>query len=708
MANDIALAGQSQVITAPVDQPTPGSDTDAMPDVSVLVQWFESAEEATLDARKLSERDRDYYDNKQLTSEEIKTLKERGQPIVITNLIKSKIDFLSGLEKRQRAVPKAMPRTPVEDENANSATDAIKYVCDDQEYQNKRSQVWRNMCIEGAGGFAVGLKPCKNYPGEYDVDVRRISWNRMFADPHSCEADYSDAMYLGVVVWMDAAEAKSIYGDVADIDTIISDTMNSVSQSQTYDDKPDYMVWADRKRKRVRIVQMYFRPDGQTWHYAEFTKGGLLKGGVSPYLDDEGEPDCEFIFQAAYVDRENNRYGPVRQMIGPQDEYNKRGSKLLHLLSVRQIRFDPAGGSTMDIEKVRRELAKPDGAVEASKDGLEILTNADQTAGQFRLMEMNLQSVERIGANASMLGEQGGAPSGKAIQLNQSGGMIELGDLLDGLRHLDRRVFKAIFCRIRQGWKGPKWVRVTDDERNLRFVGFNVTPDPAGLAAGFGQPPQAGQAPMQPGQGQIPPEMMQPQKPGDKPMVTMLQKPIAELDVDIIVDDSPDNITTQEAQFESLVKLKQADPESIPTEMLVECMPGLRNRDKILDMLAKKHQPNPEMQDLQRRGAEAEVGETESKIIKNLADAGVLGTPTNQAETELKTSQARSTDAKTVLAARELDHKVGHETFNAVANADNMHTQNQQNAQIIENERQALDQATAEANALSPYTQPQQ
>ena len=55
--------------------------------------------------------------------------------------------------------------------------------------------------------------------------------------------------------------------------------------------------------------------------------------------------------------------------------------------------------------------------------------------------------------------------------------MIQLGDLLDNLRHLDRRVFRAMWARMRQFWTAEKWMRVTDDERNVKWVGLNVDPD---------------------------------------------------------------------------------------------------------------------------------------------------------------------------------------------------------------------------------------
>lgn len=562
-------------------------------DVSVLVQWRDAAEEATLDARKYAERDRDYYDNKQLTAKELATLKKRGQPPTIFNRIKRKINFLGGLEKRQRAMPKATPRNPVDAEDASAATDALRFVVEQEDYAAKRSQVWKNMCIEGFGGYEVAIEykqygPC--------VVIRRLPWDRTFYDPHSSAPDFSDAMYLGVDVWMDEDDAKHQYKDVENLNDILAASYKSAPvKSDTYEDKPKSGVWADRKRRRIRISQMYFKANG-SWYFAEFTYGGLLKGGPSPYVNEDGEPDCAIALQSAYVDRDNNRYGEVRELISPQDAFNKRHSKLLHQLTMRQIRIDTTAGGVQDIEQVRKETMRVDGVIDAPKDALEILSNSDQAAGNFQLLNLTGQELDAIGANSALLGEQGGAPSGKAIQLNQSGGMVELGDLFDGLRHLDVRIFRMCWNRIQQFMDAEWWVNVTDDERTVRFVGYNVDP-----MKRFAMEMQGG--------GQLPEN------------VRILDRPVGELDVDIIIDDAPDGIAPQQEQFQSLVELKQADPQSIPTELLIEAMPNLRNKGKILDHIEKMRQPDPMMQQIQQAGMVAEIENVESETDKNRTQA---------------------------------------------------------------------------------------
>lgn len=158
---------------------------------SQLSQWFVAAEDAMRDARERAERDRDYYDNKQLTDEEVSELKKRGQPPVVINRIKRKVDYLTGLEKQQRTDPRAYPRTPNHEEAAEAATDALRYVAENVELDTVRAQVWKNSLIEGIGAVQIGVE--QKYDGQTEISADIVPFDRFFADPHSSNPDFSDA-----------------------------------------------------------------------------------------------------------------------------------------------------------------------------------------------------------------------------------------------------------------------------------------------------------------------------------------------------------------------------------------------------------------------------------------------------------------------------------------------------------------------------------
>jgi hypothetical protein len=616
-------------------------ESDGLLSVTDLVEMFEASEDATYSARQKSERDRDYVDNIQLTAAEITALEKRGQPPIITNRIKRSVEFLKGYELSQRVDPKVLPNTPQHEEDANGAEQALRYVEKSQRLDYKRSKVWSNLLVEGMAGYRVSVKP---YKDGYNVTVDRIPWDRMFYDPHSSEADFSDAKYIGAVRWLDFDDALAEYPDAANA---LEWTLDQASISDTYDDNPKHMVWADKKRKRVRVVQIWIKQQEQ-WFWAEYTKGGILKSGPSPYQNDKGESDCELLFASAYVNRDNERYGLVREMIGPQDEINKRRSKALHLLNTEQTISEE--GVVNDVEKARRERARPDGWTVVAPGALadkriQFETRTDLANGHMQLLQEAKNEIDMIGGNIALQGNalQKTSASGKAIIASQQGGAMEIAPLMDELRDLDIRLFRAIWARIRQFWTAEKWVRVTDDERNVKWVGLNVDPMRA--------------------------QMIAQQSPQFADKIAGIVSNVAELDCDIDIDDAPDGLTPQLEQFQSLVELKKMDANGeLPFRAILTAMPNLRNKAQVLAQMDKAQEKPPEVQQieqhmmgLQMAGAEAQVQETQAsaqlkqaQAFKAVQDAGApMQGDAGPSLAELSETQARIHDTHAAAGLKE-------------------------------------------------------
>lgn len=601
-------------------------------DITPLVRMFEEAEESTRQARQLAERDRDYYDNKQWTADEQAALNKRKQPVVTFNRIQRKIDFLSGLERQTRKDPKAFPRTPKDEDAAHAATDAIRFVCDDAEWDDIRSANWDNLLIEGTCAVIVGVKQTKD---GYDPEITPIAWDRLFYDPSSSKIDFSDARYMGVVTWYDFEEAARKWPEAKDA---LESTLKHEQSTETYDDKPKDNMWADAKRKRVRVIEMYHR-DGE-WTRCVFTFGGYLEPKApSPFIDEEGKPENPIKARSLYIDRDNNRYGAVRVLISPQDEINKRRSKGLHLITMRQVRVSPAAG--MDAEKVRSEAAKPDGIFTGEKDDFDFIDHNDMAMGNFQLLQEAKNEIDLLGANAALAGKNENDMSGRAILAQQQGGQVEVARMFDRLRSFSLEVYRSVWNRIRQVWPYERWIRVTDDERNMRFVGLNQQVTVRMLAEEAMQGDQAAIAKVSQLVG---PQLVQAFMAGDQQaqmalgmfvqqnghQVVETRNAVNELDVDIVIDEGMDTPTVQAEQFEHIVKMLPAmGPLAQSPQMLATIIEAsqLRNKEKLLEMIERAQAappPDPmleQMKQIQVAGEAAKVEETQSKTAKNMAQA---------------------------------------------------------------------------------------
>lgn len=561
-----------------------------------LCAQFREAQDTNQQERADAERDRDYYDGKQLSDAEMAALAARRQPPVVFNRIGPKIDALRGHADRMHADPRAYPRTPKHEQEAESVTDAIRFVCDQSDFRAIRSDACDNLLIEGIGAATVTVQ---NAGDRAEVVITHVPWDRFYYDPASRRQDFGDANYLGVVLWMDEAEALERWPGS---DAVISAAYDADTAGDTFDDKPR-MLWSDRSRKRVRVLQHRFKHKGQ-WHTAILCGGGFLRDPqVSPYVDEDGVPQCDLIAVSAYVDRENRRYGCVRRMISPQDEINKRRSKALHLLSTTTIITED--GAVENIEQARREVNRPDGVV-MTRPGMrfEIERNADLAMGQFNLLQEAKAEIDASGVNPAIEGDAS-APSGRAQEMMLQSGLAEMSKVLGGLRSWTWDVYRQVWYRVRQYWTEERWVRVTDDERNLRWVAINKPVKQWELMAQEAE--QAGQplAPEQLQQMQADPSLQQ---------VVQVQNELGELDVDLILEDGPDSITIQSEQFEELVKLKTADPASIPTRAIIEAS-SIRNKQQIIEHLDQGGIPPQIQQQLQQM--QQALQEAEQKLAGN-------------------------------------------------------------------------------------------
>lgn len=615
------MIGTNQQAALTTAEPEAEEAEDDTAYVGRLVTYFEDAEEASDQARKVSEQCRDYYDSKQLTAAEKKALNDRGQPDIIINRIGPKIDYLLGYETSVRTDPRAFPRTPADEDAAEAATDALRYVEDANDLDQKFSVAWENMLIEGFGGVELVVDDQTG-----DIEVKEWYWDRLFYDPHSRRPDFTDARYLGGVIWMDAEEATAKWPDAKEA---IELTLATESMDRTYDDKPLWKKWTSGKnRKRVRICQIYHKDETGQWTWCIFTKGGKIAGGPVNFVDNKGMSWCPLMLQSAYVDRDNNRYGLVKIMLGPQDEINKRRSKALHMLTVKQVVTEK--GSVDDVEMARTELAKSDGWIEKNPGfELEVIRDDANIQGHLSLLQEAKNEIELIGPNAAMLGKQGGSsdPSGRAILANQQGGQTELSRLLDRHRALKQRVFQGVWHLIRQYWTEERWIRVTDDEKNVRFVGFNrpvtMGEELAKRATDGGMPPEEVQALVQ----QI---QADPMKGPMLEQVVRMENVAAEMQMDITLEQVPDVANIAQEQFSGLIELAKAGV-TFPPEVYIESS-MLRNKSDIIEKF-RSQQSDPAKDAANKGEIEklfAEVGKIKAETLKTLVEADVASQPVNQ------------------------------------------------------------------------------
>jgi hypothetical protein len=251
-------------------------------------------------------------------------------------------------------------------------------------------------------------------------------------------------------------------------------------------------------------------------------------------------------------------------------------------------------------------------------------SNMDLGMAQFQLLADAMSRMSATGPNAALQGTSG-ALSGRAKQLDQEGGALTVGVVFDRLRNLQLRVARMTWNRVRQFWTEETWIRVTDDEQKLRFVGFNVPTTAGELAAErLKKMPMPLEQKMQ---------MVEQLAVDPRAQQVVRRNEVAQMDMDIIIDEAPDTITLQAEQFSGLVDLARAGV-VFPRETYIEAS-GLRNKKRLIEMIRTDGEQTPEQQQemqrqkqmqeaammLELRGKAADVAETEASAEQKRAQA---------------------------------------------------------------------------------------
>lgn len=611
------------------------------PGLRDFVGMFENSEETTWDARIQSERCRNYYDGYQWTPEQVNVLAKRRQAPVTINRIRPNIEWMLGYEIQRRTDPRAFPRSPEDQNAAEVATDGMRYVTDNADWDRKRSIAFEDYLVEGVGAVEVVHAPSRR-GGNPQIQINTYRWDRIYWDPHSREKDFADARYLGAVIWKDLDKLRAQYPDKADQLHAVNDSGTSGSRSLTYDDRPKWKQWADADRNRVRVCLVWYLDDDEVWRYAKHTQGCVLEEGESPYRDEYGMSQCPLIMQSCYVDRENNRYGYVKDQLDLQDELNHRRSKALWLLSQRQTWAEE--GAFKSIAKAKEEMARPDGHLEI-KPGRGAdwgrLETQDLAQGQATLMQQAAMELDRVGADNALQGNLGASASGRSVMAQQQGAAVELAPVMDGLRQFSLRVYRQIWNRIQQFWTDEQWIRVTDDERSFRFVAINqrIT-----LQQHLAELDVQQRAQIVRGMGLVP---------GDPRLneVVEIRANPAELDVDIIVDEQPATVTLDAEVFENLTNLVAAtglNANPMVAAAIIDMAPNVprEKKDAFLEVIQQAAQSQQEQGQMA-----AQMEQQKAAIEGQTAEAEIIET---MASAEQKAAQADKYRAETAQTLREV------------------------------------------------------
>jgi len=601
-----------------------------------MVEDFRDGAQAS---RSWGEDCRRYYDGDQLFGDNLTAWKRSRQPKVIRNEISPAVNGMLGVIQQAKVDPRAWPRNPDNEEQADVASKALRFVADSQKWHKKKVDAAETFLIEGIAAVAIEASE------DGDPIITQLPFDELIYDPHSRRADFSDAAYKGIGKWMYEGDLMRRYPLMReDLSQAFSSTWGS-EMGLDRPDKPENLLgtnWLDPKRRRIFVVELYYLEDGE-WMRCVFYVGGVLEEGASPYKDDKGQSLCAFVFQSCLITRDNQRIGLVKAMLSPQDELNAYGSRSLHLARSRQLKVsNPEYPPEVDSKTASAEAAKPDGVIPT---GYEPVQTVDLLQGMQLMMSEARQALVRQAPTPAVLADAAASnQSGRSRLVLQQAGMTEIARALGRLEDFENEVYRMIWSVLKQFKTEPWWIRITgDDSKKPEFQGLNQPVDPTS-----GEPIDPRMAQMMEAQGMPVPK----------------KNELAKMDVDIEVETVPDTANLQAEQFEALSPMFPLLAEAVGPKKAFEigvALSSVPEKGRIKDMMDKPDELTPEQQQAAQaqQQQQEQIQQMQLQIAMLTAQAEIRVKEStaslNEARAQQVGADTRETEADTVLKAAQFN-----------------------------------------------------
>lgn len=471
--------------------------------------------------------DHDFYDHLQWRGQDIDELADRGQAPLVYNRCALAVNWLYGSAIRTKVDGKVKPRERDDEPLAPVKTKVLKYVNDVNHAVHARLRAYKDALKGGIGWIDHGID---TDPTSELVSIRFESWRYVWHDSHWRDPTYKDGRYVfrekdidldvGVALWparaallRSAASQEGVRGE-RDVDDEIETGLGGThlrAGMEGYAGVADAWDSNSLGRQRVRVTEGWYRvPEpryvlrGEVFHgrtldpsdpqfalmqraveegaasavynvtmrvrLAIWCDEGLLWEGPSPYRHNRFPLVPVVCYRR---DRDGAPYGIIRGMRDAQEDYNKRASKALHLLSTRGLFFE--SGAFEDEEEAREEVSRPDFflAVQPGRKW-EFVQAPEIARGHIDLMMLDGTHMESSsGVTNELVALDSNAVSGRAIEKRQQQGQLTTTEPTENFRLAQQLSNEITLSMIEQFYSEARVIRIAGEDGADEWLEIN-------------------------------------------------------------------------------------------------------------------------------------------------------------------------------------------------------------------------------------------
>lgn len=605
-----------------------------------------------------ADRCENFFAGLQWNELDIASLRESRRPAITINKIISTLATIFGEQIQQRMEVNFRPKSGAPAENADVLNKVWLNICDNNQLQWIRSDVFADGLIGSRGFYDARIEFNDNMYGEVKID--KLNPKNVVVDPDGDAYDPDTWNDVFITKWLTPDDIEMLYSkDAADDlrDRVASsylwgydsiertrDRFSGPMQVGMFDrsvsnDQRRYIRALERQYRELVLVRVFVDPvTGDTrevpdaWDRnriaAVAQKYGLqvikkmvkkirwvvtadslvLHDEISPYKHFTPVPFFPFF-------RHGRTIGVVENLLGPQELLNKTTSQELHVINTTANsgwKLKKGSLTNMSVEELEERGAETGLIMELDEvaNAEKILPNQMPT-GLDRLSYKAEEAIKSISnVSDSMQGFDREDVAAKAIQAKTQRGSVNFSKVMDNLERTDWLLARNVLDMVQMFYTEERVINITHDfpsQDSETLIVNQETPE-----------------------GNITNDLT-----------------LGEYDV--VVTSAPYRATMEDSQFDQAVAMKQLGI-AIPDEVLIENSRLSRKSELVKRLQEAKDNPEVQKQrELDTRQREAEIADTEASANEKNARASAATSQAAQSGADPLALQKYEMDQKLQL-----------------------------------------------------------
>lgn len=413
----------------------------------------------------------DMYHNRQFTSSQLSTLRERGQPAETFNVIKMYVRMLNGYFS---TVVNSILVNAVginDSKQAALGQDIVNHTLRHNNFKVIKTKLQKDLLCTGLCCYRVasqdkGKKDQFGTP-EKQIVLEHVPWEEIYIDPLSRKEDYSDARYVHRWKWVDEETLIDTYGK-AKVATLM--------QNQNTEDIKGYDLTQKLNGEfvgRYKTYDMYLVIETQ---YKDKDKiRSVIWSGDTLLEESELTELKDFTlkpFVLEYSDKAEH-YGLMRELTETQKAINQAIIQIQLLVNTNKVFVEE--GAVDDFTEFEKKFARVNAIMQVNNlAGIKVDNLSVEVVQQYEILNNALNRCQRLlGINDSFLGMQGSSASGRSVQLQQNSAVVALRYITEAIEFIYTEVGKSILNAAKVYYKANTFLRIADKINGDRWVEMN-------------------------------------------------------------------------------------------------------------------------------------------------------------------------------------------------------------------------------------------